>query len=260
MYNHGPVTLLEDLPTPAVLVDLDVLESNVRRMQERARKAGVRLRPHAKTHKSPEVGRLQLSAGARGLTLAKTSEAEVFADLGFDDVFLAYPIVGTDKARRLLALADRVRLAVGVDSLEGAEGLAAPFAAAGRRLPVLLKIDCGFHRVGVLPEAAAALGIRVAEMRGLELSGVFTHAGQGYGGVTPEEVARIGSEEARTISETADALRSAGLPCAEVSLGSTPTAAAAIAAGASRNAAPGPTCTTTAPRSLSAPARRKTAR
>jgi D-serine deaminase-like pyridoxal phosphate-dependent protein len=228
MYNHGPVTLLEDLPTPAVLVDLDVLESNVRRMQERARKAGVRLRPHAKTHKSPEVGRLQLSAGARGLTLAKTSEAEVFADLGFDDVFLAYPIVGTDKARRLLALADRVRLAVGVDSLEGAEGLAAPFAAAGRRLPVLLKIDCGFHRVGVLPEAAAALGIRVAEMRGLELSGVFTHAGQGYGGVTPEEVARIGSEEARTISETADALRSAGLPCAEVSLGSTPTAAAAI--------------------------------
>ncbi len=219
---------IEDLPTPAVLIDLDILERNVTGMQQRARQAGVQLRPHAKTHKSPEVARMQLAAGARGLTLAKTSEAEVFAAEGFEDIFLAYPIFGSDKARRLLALADRVRLRVGIDSLEGARCLGAIFHAAGRRLPVLLKIDSGFHRVGVAPEAAVAMALAAAAVPGVELVGVFTHAGQGYDGRTPEAVARIGSEEGRIVTETADALRAAGLPVGEVSLGSTPTARSAI--------------------------------
>ena len=219
---------IEDLPTPSVLVDLDVLEKNVRAMQDRARSAGVKLRPHAKTHKSPEVARLQLSAGASGLTLAKTSEAEVFAALGFDDVFLGYPVFGADKARRLLVLADKVRLAVGVDSLEGARSLASVFHAAGRRLPVRLKIDCGYHRVGVPPETAVETARRIADVPGLEFAGVFTHGGQGYAGRTPEEVAEAGHLEGRVVAETADAIRAAGLPVDEVSLGSTPTVRAAI--------------------------------
>lgn len=233
------MTSIEDLPTPAVLVDLDVLASNVAAMQRRAREAGVALRPHAKTHKSPEIGRLQLEAGARGLTLAKTSEAEVFAALGFDDLFLAYPIVGSDKARRLLALSDRVRLRVGVDSVEGARSLGAAFAEAGRRLPVLLKIDCGFHRVGVAPDQAVVVAAAVAGIPGLELAGVFTHAGHGYGGPTPADVARIGRGEAGLLAETADALRAAGLPAAEVSVGSTPTAAAAMSGAGVTECRPG---------------------
>jgi D-serine deaminase-like pyridoxal phosphate-dependent protein len=127
---------IEDLSTPAVLVDLGVLERNIARMQERAREAGVKLRPHAKTHKAPEVGRMQIRAGSTGLTLAKTSEAEVFAAAGFEDLFLAYPIVGAEKARRLLALSDRIRIAVGVDSEEGGRSLGETFRAAGWRLPV----------------------------------------------------------------------------------------------------------------------------
>ena len=111
--------LLGDLSTPAAVVDLDVLERNVSRMAARARDAGVRLRPHAKTHKCPEIGRLQRAAGAWGLSLAKVGEAEVFVDAGFDDLFVAYPVVGEDKGRRLLALADRARLAAGVDSVRG---------------------------------------------------------------------------------------------------------------------------------------------
>src|SRR5712691_11016143 len=114
---------IHDLETPVVLVDLDVLERNIARMAERARTLGVRLRPHAKTHKVVEVGRRQIAAGATGLSLAKTSEAEVFAGAGFDDLFIAYPVVGADKARRLLALGERVRLAVGADSEEGARTL-----------------------------------------------------------------------------------------------------------------------------------------
>jgi len=219
---------IEDLPTPSVLVDLDVLESNVRVMQERARAAGLKLRPHAKTHKSPEVGRLQLAAGAAGLTLAKTSEAEVFASLGFEDIFLGYPIFGADKARRLLALSDRILLAVGADSVDGAKSLGDVFHAAGRRLPVRLKIDCGYHRVGVAPEAAVAVATRIAELPGIAFAGVFTHGGQGYAGRTPEEVAEAGHLEGRVVAAAADAIRAAGLPVGEVSLGSTPTARAGM--------------------------------
>jgi len=222
------VTALEDLPTPSVLVDLDVAEANIARMQARARQAGVLLRPHAKTHKSAAVGRMQIAAGARGLTLAKTSEAETFADLGFEDIFLAYPIVGADKARRLLALSDRIRLAVGVDSVSGARSLAGEFRAAGRRLRVMLKIDSGFRRVGVAPESAVPMAREIAEVPGLELAGVFTYGGQGYAGPTPDAVARAGSEEGRIVADAARAIREAGLPADEVSLGSTPTAASAM--------------------------------
>jgi D-serine deaminase-like pyridoxal phosphate-dependent protein len=197
-------------------------------MQERARKAGVKLRPHAKTHKSPEVARLQLSAGANGLTLAKTSEAEVFASLGFDDIFLGYPVYGADKARRLLALFDRIRLAVGVDSVEGAKSLSDVFQAAGRKLPVRLKIDCGYHRVGVSPERAVEIARRIADLPGLAFEGVFTHGGQGYSGRTPEEVAEAGHVEGRVVADSADAIRAAGLPVEEVSLGSTPTVRSAL--------------------------------
>ena len=215
---------IEDLPTPAVLVDLDVLGRNIARQAERARAAGVRLRPHAKTHKSPEIARMQLGAGAAGISLAKTSEAEVFAAAAFDDIFVAYPIVGLGKAERLLALSDRLRLAVGTDSLEGAQGLGRVFHAAGRTLDVLLKIDVGYHRVGVLPEDAVGVASRLAGLPGLSLRGIFTHAGQVYQAETPDAVAKIGRQEGEMLVSVAAALRQAGISVEEVSVGSTPSA------------------------------------
>jgi D-serine deaminase-like pyridoxal phosphate-dependent protein len=220
---------IEDVETPAVLVDLDVVEANVRRMAEAARRHGVRLRPHAKTHKTAEIARMQIAAGAVGLCLAKTSEAEAFARAGFEDVFIAYPIVGEDKARRLLALADRLRLAVGVDSQEGARSLASCFHAAGRTLDVLIKVDVGFHRVGVAPEAAPDLARRVAGLPGLRLRGVFTFAGHAYACPTPADVATAGRDEGQTLAGAAAALGAMGLPCEVVSVGSTPTAPHAMA-------------------------------
>jgi D-serine deaminase-like pyridoxal phosphate-dependent protein len=218
------IVSIQDLETPAVTIDLDVLEANIARQAGRAREAGVKLRPHAKTHKLPEVGRMQLAAGAAGLSLAKTGEAEVFADAGFADIFLAYPIVGANKARRLLALSDRVALSVGTDSVEGARTLSEIFASAGRRLRLLLKIDCGLRRVGVLPDRALATALRIAELSGVELAGVFTHAGQAYHAETPDAVAAIGSHEGETVAAVAQELRKSGLPIREVSVGSTPTA------------------------------------
>jgi D-serine deaminase-like pyridoxal phosphate-dependent protein len=219
---------VETLPTPSVLVDLDVLERNLARMAARAREAGVRLRPHAKTHKCPEIGRMQLAAGAWGLSLAKVGEAETFVAAGFDDVFLAYPVVGEDKGLRLLRLSDRARIAAGVDSVAGAATLAAPFRAAGRTLEVMLKVDVGYGRVGVVPEHAAEVASRISEMRGLRLRGVFTHAGHAYGATTKAGVDETARSEGATLADTAAALRAAGIAVEEVSVGSTPTAARAM--------------------------------
>jgi len=222
------VRSIEDLPTPAVLVDLDVLERNLARTAERARSAGVKLRPHAKTHKVVEIGRMQIALGAVGLSLAKVGEAEVFAAAGFQDIFLAYPTVGGDRARRLLALGDRLRLAVGADSVEGASTLSAVFHQARRTLEVLLKIDCGFHRVGVQPGAALEVARKVAELPGLRLRGVFTHAGQAYHAEMPSAVAEIGRSEGEILAAAAREMRDAGLAIEDVSVGSTPTAAHAM--------------------------------
>ena len=219
---------VHDVSTPAVLIDVDVLDRNIARMAERARAAGVALRPHGKTHKLLEVGRRQLAAGARGLSLAKASEAEVFAAAGFEDIFVAFPVVGADKGRRLLALAEKIRLAVGVDSVDGARTLGDVFAASGRRLDVRLKIDSGLHRVGVLPEQAVGAARAIAELPGIALTGVFTHAGHAYGESEPQGVAAVALSEGHTVAAVADALRRAGLEIREVSVGSTPTARQAM--------------------------------
>jgi D-serine deaminase-like pyridoxal phosphate-dependent protein len=222
------VSTFHDLPTPAVLIDLDALERNVTRMAESARANGVGLRPHAKTHKTVEIARLQIAAGAVGLTVAKTSEAEVYADDGFADVFVAYPVVGADKGRRLLALADRVRLAVGVDSVEGAATLAGVFAAAGQTLDVRLKIDVGLHRVGVAPADAPRVARGIADLPGLRLRGLFTHGGHAYGAEDGTGVLAVAKDEGQTLAGVAATLRALGFEMETVSVGSTPTARGAM--------------------------------
>lgn len=233
------MTRTEDLPTPAVLIDVGILARNIQTMADAAREAGVRLRPHAKTHKCLEIGRLQVAAGAKGIALAKTSEAEVFVQAGFDDIFIAYPVVGKGKPERLLDLADRARLAVGVDSVEGARSLGAPFAAAGRRLDVLLKVDCGLHRVGVSPGVASAVGAAIAELPGLAFRGIFTHAGHAYLEDSPERVAAVGRSEGDTLAAAAAGLREAGVTISEVSVGSTPSVRAAMAVAGVTECRPG---------------------
>ncbi len=212
-----------DLPTPSVLVDLAVLTRNITRMAALCREAGVRLRPHAKTHKSVAIARQQLAAGAAGLSVAKIGEAEVFAAGGSTDLFVAYPLYGVENGRRLLALSERTRLAVGVDSVEGATTLAEVFRARGRTLDVLLKIDVGLHRVGVLPEQALGLAQALSRIEGLRLRGVFTFAGQVYGADSRDEVAAIGTAEGEVMAAVAASLREHGLSVEEVSVGSTPT-------------------------------------
>ncbi len=216
----------EALDTPCLVVDEDLVRRNVEEMAAFARAHGVALRPHAKTHKTAEIGRMQLEAGAVGLTCAKLGEAEALVDAGVaHDVLLAYQVVGEAKIRRLLALMDRVRVAVAVDSVEVGLPLSAACLAAGKRLDVLIEVDTGLGRAGLPPgEPALGLARKVVDMPGLRLRGILTHEGHVGQAADATELEAVATRAARDMVATADLLRGNGIPVEVVSVGSTPAA------------------------------------
>jgi D-serine deaminase-like pyridoxal phosphate-dependent protein len=210
------------LDTPEIVIDLDIVERNARRLASALAERGVALRPHVKTHKSTALAQLQLDAGARGITVGNLGEAEVFADAGFDDILIAYPIwAAGPKAHRLRSLAGRagLTLTVGFDSIAGARQLAAAADGVARPLRVILELDPGNGRTGAPPAEAGAIA-EAAQGLGLEVVGVFTHGGHGY---RPGAAEPAGADEVRALSEGAAALRSLGVENPIVSAGSTPT-------------------------------------
>ncbi len=214
---------ISELDTPTLLVDLDRLEANLDRMAQRARTSDLQLRPHTKTHKVPAIARMQLERGAVGITVAKIGEAEVMADAGVEDIFIANQIVGAGKVERLIALARRVKLAVGVDSVEVAAPLSMAFAQEGLRLPVLLEVDTGLGRCGVPPQAALDLARHVNTLPGLSLAGIFTYPGHVYAARNDNEVAGVTAYECRTMADLARRIAPIAGLTLRVSGGSTPT-------------------------------------
>ena len=171
-----PGVRLEDVTTPMPVIDEDRLAGNIARAQAYLAEHGLAFRPHIKTHKIPAVARAQIDAGAIGLNCQKTTEAEVFADAGFEDILITYNIMGADKLAHLAALNARVpRLAVIADSLATVEGYAAAFGAE-RPLTVLVECDTGGGRVGAqTPADAAALARAIAAAPGLRFGGLLTY-------------------------------------------------------------------------------------
>ncbi len=213
---------LTEIPTPAVLVDAAKLKRNLERMQAAAKANGKRLRPHAKTHKSPEIARMQLAQGAVGICCAKLGEAEVFAESGITDIRLPYPLNPVN-ADRVFALADRIALSFIVDDPGVAKAWSDLAKTRGRELDVLIKVDTGFHRCGIDPDDSNAAGIvnAVASLPGIRFRGLLSHAGHGYSATSDEHAAAIAAEEARTLRDLGAA---SGVTCAEISVGATPTA------------------------------------
>lgn len=210
--------------TPIVLVDLPKLLFNIEDMAEFARLHGVRLRPHAKTHKTAEIARLQLERGAVGITVAKIGEAEVLAAQGCTDILIAYPIITAPKLTRLYDLSNRIKVSTIVDTVEGAVQLSDFFADRTKQIDVYVKVDSGLHRCGQQPGlAAAGLADTVAGLPGLRLVGLLTHAGHAYGAADPDQLFKIGRQEAQSLLDTAAAMRQAHAHFSEVSVGSTPT-------------------------------------
>ena len=211
------------LQTPAVVVDLDIIERNIEAMAGALSGRGVALRPHTKTHKSVEIARRQLDAGAVGLTVGTIGEAEVMVAAGFTDLFIAYPVwAGGPSGSRLRALADAAELTIGVDSVEGARALAGAVSGVARAPQILVEVDSGEQRTGVSDPASVVSDAGVARGVGLDVRGAFTHGGHSYAG--PEARLGAANDECRALAMAAEALASMGIEAETLSAGSTPTA------------------------------------
>ncbi|UCE83875.1 MAG: D-TA family PLP-dependent enzyme [Deltaproteobacteria bacterium] len=215
---------LATLDTPALLIDLDIVGRNLERMQKKADKHSATLRPHIKTHKIPELALMQTRLGALGVTVAKISEAEIMAEAGIDDIFIANQVVTEEKINRLAALAKKVQLSVGMDSIAAARRVSDIFAAAGLEIDYLIEIDSGLNRCGVSPgRDAVEFYQAINALPSLRFKGIFTHAGQVYGAGSLSEVKKLSLLESRIMAHTALAFGEVGTSPDVVSVGSTPT-------------------------------------
>jgi len=218
-----PVTLA-DIATPALIVDVPALDRNIGRMAGFFAAGACRLRPHVKAHKTPAIARRQLAAGSCvGLTCATVSELEAVADL-CDDLLLANEIVSPLKCARIAAVAASRRVTVAVDSVEGLDAIARAARSAGTIVGVLVDLNVGQNRCGVLPgDDAVALAARIAGSDGVSLRGVMGYEGH----VQPVRDRRDRQSQAErsmaALVDTAERLRAAGLPCDIVSAGGTGT-------------------------------------
>jgi len=217
----------EDIITPVAVVDEETVERNLARMAKLAADHNVKLRPHAKTHKSAYMAQRQMAHGAVGLTCATFTEAEVFADAGVDDLLIAHPPVGRPKLERLAALAKRIRrIAVSLDDVGIAKSLP-------DGVEVLWEVDPGQHRIGTAPGEPTVRAVQelVRAIGQQRFRGLITHGGHVYAATNQKERQLAADQETDGISTTADILRKVGIEVRELSVGSTPTTGLALRGG-----------------------------
>ena len=218
-------TTLDEVVTPALVVDHARLLTNVEEMAARARSLGVALRPHAKTHKSPAIAALQREHGATGLTVATLAEAEGFAAEGVDDVVVTAPPVGDWRLDRLVALARRARIRVAVDNPQVVAALDDACRRAGVKIGYLWEVDCGVGRFGTPPGAPSAdpIAQAVSQTGHASFDGLLTFGGHAYGARDRGGIVAAAHDEQNAIAQTVDALAGHGIEAGVRSVGSTPT-------------------------------------
>lgn len=218
------IEAMEQWDTPSVLIDLDVLDRNLRETANAAARAGVRLRPHTKTHKSVWIAKEQLRYGAAGITVAKLGEAEVMAEAGIDDILIAYPVIGAPKLNRLERLLDKAKITLSTDDLDVAKQLSSFGRSVNRDILLYVDVNTGLNRMGKEPgEQSAELVKRIAELPHVRVTGLMTHSGHAYGYNSTEAVREIAKQEAESLLATKRSLEQSGLTVEEISVGSTPT-------------------------------------
>lgn len=224
LYGAAIGRRVEDVPTPALVLDLLAARRNVAKMAEAVRRGRCELRPHIKVHKSPELARMQLEAGAIGVSTATVWEAIVMARSGASSVFVVNTIAGREKIAALAALGREAEVLVAVDDADNAAELGRAAAEAGSSLGVLIELDTGMDRAGVDgTEEAVGLAQEIGELEGVRLVGVTGY--EGHCSLTPERELRHARQQQamRLLVATGEAIRQAGLPCRIVSAGGTAT-------------------------------------
>ena len=214
-----------ELDTPSLLIDKERLERNILDMQRYAKESGVCLRPHTKTHKCPEIAKMQLAAGACGIAVAKTGEAEVMAENGISDIFIANEVVGGSKLRRIAKLAeDGVKISFGVDTPCQVTEAERIFEEADVSVPVLIEIEIGENRSGIIEQADfLTLLDTIRTCPHVLFGGIFSHDGNTYSAESIAALHQLSeTAQVRTL-HFADLARQHGMPCKTVSYGATPT-------------------------------------
>jgi D-serine deaminase-like pyridoxal phosphate-dependent protein len=209
---------------------VDIMARNIGRAAQMCRAAGVGYRPHAKTHKIPALAHQQVQAGAIGITCAKIGEAEVMARGGLRDIFIAYPVVACSQFHRLAVLSTSVNLSVGVDSLDVAKAMSQFCESQRVSFNILLEVDTGHRRCGVIPERAEEVAEILVTLSGLRLKGVFTHEGQVYLPGPQEQRLALANEAGRALADVGRRLMCRGFSIETVSVGSSPALDAACRA------------------------------
>jgi D-serine deaminase-like pyridoxal phosphate-dependent protein len=212
-----------EISTPALVVDLDIVERNLDAMAKLCRSQGVRLRPHTKTHKTPEVARMQIERGAVGVTVAKVGEAEVMGAGGIAEILVAYPVIGAEKLRRLATLARDRSVLVSIDDERTAQELSRAAREAAAQIGILVEFDSGYQRCGLQPgPACAELAKKIEKLPGLRFRGLMTYFGTVWG--TLEERREQARSVIDPVSRALQAMHTAGVPVEILSGGSTPAA------------------------------------
>ncbi|MGY5871352.1 MAG: alanine racemase [Candidatus Thorarchaeota archaeon] len=219
-------TNLSTLRTPVLLIDYEKLENNIKSMAAKAKKNGVNLRPHIKTHKCIEIGEMQLKHGARGINVSTLDEAAIFADSGFNDITYAVPM-SSNKIEAALDIASKVNLRLLLENSEILSDLEFELEKREMTIEVLLKVHCGYHRTGVDPRdpASIKLASKITSSKNLDFKGILTHAGHSYNAASIEQIKEIATQEQKVMIDFSEKLakESSELKPDVISIGSTPT-------------------------------------
>jgi D-serine deaminase-like pyridoxal phosphate-dependent protein len=216
--------LKNDVNTPQAVVNIDILDLNIKRMNDVVKQYGVKLRPHIKTHRTPAIAHRQLAAGACGIAVAKLGEAEMMAACGIKDILVAYPIVGVNKVDRLFNLACDNKIRASLDNIEVARGISEGSKRHDMEMEILVEIEIGVNRCGVLPSNTVDFVKKLIKLPGIKFAGIMTYEGRARSAENMEEVKKRGLDEGKIIVDIADKIEKSGILCPIRSAGSTPTA------------------------------------
>ena len=224
MLANGEFELKSFIDTPSLVLDIGIFKGNVKELLKICNANGVSLQPHAKTHRTPQLGLLQQELGCDGLCVAKLGEAEGFAKAGIKKITVAYPILGSNKVERARALAASIDITLAVDSVIGAESIGKIFTQHSQVCPVLLIIDSGLGRDGALPENAPNIAKAINAVPGVKVVGIMTHEGVVYGASDRDSMIAVAKQTSEMMVNVGNAITKAGVDISRVSMGSSASA------------------------------------
>ncbi len=213
----------QQLQTPAILLDIDAFQHNIDRYQKEVNKYGKELWPMLKTHKSSEVIKMQMDAGAGGVLCGTLEEMEAAVALGVEKVMYAYPVASVENIERVIEASQKADVIIRIDDYDSAALVNAHALEAGVVISYTIIIDVGLNRFGIRPEDAVVFADSIKDMKGLKLRGISTHPGHVYAAAKPDEVAQYVKAEVENMKIAADLLRGAGYELEYITSGSTPT-------------------------------------